>query len=297
MGCDREEVGDGALGIRVGALFAMLLVTWVTPLIPLRFQADENSMAPFLIKAFGAGIVLATAFVHILPEAAEAFEDECLGAPDFPFAFVIAAFACVVTFALEHSLVTVIHRKSVERMSAPILLERGSSFRRDSCADPERSKSVAAASSLVLEAGLIFHSLFIGIDLGVQDKPSDALGLAVALMVHQAFEGLALGSVLVSANTPWKTHLKYATAFALTTPIGIAIGIGIASSSSPNSPANLLVQGIFDSISGGILMTVALLDLLHPTFESVPSRPHALGYGLLAVALGVGAMSVLALWA
>lgn len=297
MGCEREEVGDGAMGIRVGALFALLFITWVTPFIPMRFQTDNNSLLPFVIKTFGAGIVLSTAFVHVLPEAAEAFEHECLDAPDFPFAYVIAAVSCVITFALEHSLINVIHRNSVDRLSAPMLLEHGGTGRRDSCADPVRSKSVAAASSLVLEAGLIFHSLFIGIDLGVQDQPEDALGLAIALVVHQAFEGLALGSVLVSADTPFKTHMKYATAFAFTTPIGIAIGIGIASSSSPDSPANLLTQGIFDAISGGILLNVALLDLLHPTFENIPTKPHSFLIGVFSVLLGVGAMSVLALWA
>src|SRR5690554_713008 len=142
MGCEREEVGNGAIGIRVGALFVLLFITWVTPFIPLRFQTDETSLVPFLIKCFGAGIVLSTAFVHVLPEAAEAFEHECLDAPDFPFAFVIAAFSCIITFGLEHSLITVIHRKSVDNMTAPMLLENGSSVRRDSCADPVRSKSV-----------------------------------------------------------------------------------------------------------------------------------------------------------
>ena len=39
--------------------------------------------------------------------------------------------------------------------------------------------------------------------------------------------------------------------FALTTPIGVAIGIGIEASFNENSLQNLVVSGVFDSVSTG----------------------------------------------
>ena len=39
--------------------------------------------------------------------------------------------------------------------------------------------------------------------------------------------------------------------FAVTTPVGVAIGIGIQSSYNEESLANLIVSGVFDSISTG----------------------------------------------
>ena len=39
--------------------------------------------------------------------------------------------------------------------------------------------------------------------------------------------------------------------FAITTPVGVAIGIGIQSTYNANSLANLVVSGVFDSISTG----------------------------------------------
>ena len=39
--------------------------------------------------------------------------------------------------------------------------------------------------------------------------------------------------------------------FTITTPVGIAIGIGIQSTYNANSLNALIVQGIFDSVSAG----------------------------------------------
>lgn len=47
--------------------------------------------------------------------------------------------------------------------------------------------------------------------------------------------------------------------FAITTPVGVAIGIGIQSTYNSNSLSNLIVSGVFDSVSTG---TPSLLPTL-----------------------------------
>lgn len=54
--------------------------------------------------------------------------------------------------------------------------------------------------------------------------------------------------------------------FSLTMPVGISIGIGMANIYDENSPSALIVQGIFDSASAGILIYMALVDLLAADF-------------------------------
>lgn len=52
--------------------------------------------------------------------------------------------------------------------------------------------------------------------------------------------------------------------FTITTPIGIAIGIGIASTYNANSTNALITQGIFDSVSTGRpLIPTCLTDVQH----------------------------------
>ena len=41
-------------------------------------------------------------------------------------------------------------------------------------------------TALMLESGVVFHSIFIGIDLGINSDPSVVRPLMIALMFHQA---------------------------------------------------------------------------------------------------------------
>ena len=51
--------------------------------------------------------------------------------------------------------------------------------------------------------------------------------------------------------------------FALSTPSGVALGLGIKSTYNDNSPAALGVAGVFDSVSTGILIYMALVRMLN----------------------------------
>lgn len=87
--------------------------------------------------------------------------------------------------------------------------------------------------------------------------------------------------------------------FSLTTPVGIAIGVGISSVYKENGPTALIVQGVFNSASAGILIYMALVDLLAADFMN-PILQSNLRLQLganISLLLGAGCMSVLAKWA
>ena len=87
--------------------------------------------------------------------------------------------------------------------------------------------------------------------------------------------------------------------FAVTAPIGVGIGTGISKSYNPNSPRALAVEGILDSISAGILIYMALVDLIAADFLSkrmrCNTRLQVVSY--IALFLGAGLMAALAAWA
>lgn len=87
--------------------------------------------------------------------------------------------------------------------------------------------------------------------------------------------------------------------FSLTTPLGIAIGIGISSFYKDNSPTGLIMDGVFNSASAGILIYMALVDLLAADFMNPRLRSNVrLQIGVnLSLLLGTACMSVLAKWA
>ena len=87
--------------------------------------------------------------------------------------------------------------------------------------------------------------------------------------------------------------------FSLTTPFGIAIGMGISNIYKENSPTALVVEGLFNSASAGILIYMALVDLLAADFMN-PRMQSNLRLQLgahLSLLLGSGCMSLLARWA
>lgn len=87
--------------------------------------------------------------------------------------------------------------------------------------------------------------------------------------------------------------------FAITTPFGICLGLGIATSYNENSPHALIVEGVFDATSAGILIYMALVDLIAADFLSKRLRcdRQLQVFSYLALFSGAGAMSAIAIWA
>lgn len=87
--------------------------------------------------------------------------------------------------------------------------------------------------------------------------------------------------------------------FAVTTPFGIALGIALSSVYKDNSPTALITVGLLNACSAGLLIYMALVDLLAAEFMgsmlqgSVKLQLNCFGAALL----GCGGMSVLAKWA
>ena len=141
---------------------------------------------------------------------------------------------------------------------------------------------------LLLEAGILFHSVFIGMALSVATGTSFIV-LLVAISFHrnrccrfslsqsltdslaETFEGLALGSRIAAITSlpptspkPWLMALAYGT----TTPLGQAIGLLVHKLYDPASQTGLLTVGVMNAISSGLLLFAGLVELLAEDFLS-----------------------------
>lgn len=100
---------SGALGVSLPLLSTKL-----------PFLNPQNDIF-FIVKAFAAGVILATGFVHILPDAFQTLTSPCLEhhGPwlDFPFAGLIAMAASVVTLMMD-SLATGYYKKQHMKKSS-----------------------------------------------------------------------------------------------------------------------------------------------------------------------------------
>lgn len=80
--------------------------------------------------------------------------------------------------------------------------------------DSEQRRKKLTMQCLLLEMGILFHSVFIGMALAVS-VGSEQVILLIAIAFHQTFEGLALGSRIAAvgwrpkAPQPWLMALAY----------------------------------------------------------------------------------------
>ncbi|XHG02784.1 hypothetical protein AWENTII_006115 [Aspergillus wentii] len=150
---------------------------------------------------------------------------------------------------------------------------------------------------LLLEAGILFHSIFIGMALSVATGTSFVV-LLVAICFHQTFEGFALGSRIASlipdlfspsSMKPWLMSLAYGT----TTPIGQAIGLVLHNLYDPASTTGLLMVGITNAISSGLLLFAGLVELLAEDFLSESSYETLRGRRRIEACIAVAGGAVL----
>ncbi|RFU24368.1 hypothetical protein B7463_g11974, partial [Scytalidium lignicola] len=169
----------------------------------------------------------------------------------------------------------------------------------------EKSQAVAfrqqIAAFLVLEFGIIFHSIIIGMNLGTAGDEFSTL--FPVLVFHQSFEGLGIGARLSAIPIPqrlgWLPWLLCAM-YGLTTPVAIAIGLCLKTTYNSGSFTANVVSGVFDAISAGILIYTGLVELLARDFifnpEQIDSNKR-LAFMVCCVFLGAGIMALLGKWA
>ena len=136
--------------------------------------------------------------------------------------------------------------------------------------DPSIYKKMSMNITL-LEGGILFHSVFVGMTISITVE--GYIVLLVAILFHQMFEGLGLGSRIAAVPYP-KGSVKpwlLVFAFGTTAPIGQAIGLLTRNTYDPNSAFGLIIVGVFNSISSGLLIYAALVDLLAEDFLSEES--------------------------
>ncbi|KAL3650751.1 hypothetical protein CASFOL_007154 [Castilleja foliolosa] len=369
--CTHDEEYEGcrddsyALILKLIAIGAILVMGVAGVSIPLlgkkrRFLRTDSNLF-VAAKAFAAGVILATGFVHILPDATLALTDPCLPKfpwSKFPFSGFITMMAALATLLADFVGTQYYEKKQETRKSQPAEvdllsdvasesgivaarsnngnvfgeeeggamhivgmhahaahhrhshpLEKGSCAGHDDSHGHTHSHRFGGGDdeggvrhivvSQVLELGIVSHSVIIGLSLGVSHSPCTIKPLIGALSFHQFFEGFALGGCISQAKFRSLRSTLMACFFAVTTPLGIAVGIGVSSIYNVNSARALIVEGVMDSISAGILVYMALVDLIAADFlskrMSCNVKLQMVSYFVLF--LGAVLMSSLAVWA
>lgn len=154
----------------------------------------------------------------------------------------------------------------------------------------------------ILEFGVVFHSVFVGLSLAVSGD--EFITLYIVLVFHQFFEGLGLGTRIAVTMLPkmgLPVSYGFVALYALATPVAIAIGLAVRTSFEPGNPSSLVINGVLYSISAGILIYTSLVELIAHEFlfsgplEGASNRTVAAAFSCMI--LGAGLMALLGKWA
>ncbi|KAE8695218.1 putative zinc transporter 12 [Hibiscus syriacus] len=224
---DEDRDKSRALRYKMAAIASILVAGAIGvcfPLLGKTFQAlrPEKNLF-FIIKAFAAGVILSTGFIHVLPDATENLTSPCLNENpwgNFPFAGLVAMTAAIGTlmvdvFATSHYTKSYLHKtqqsnggdeeKTGENeKDLPVHTHATHGHAHGSVSMLQSSDSAQLLRhrvvSQVLELGIVVHSVIIGISLGASESPKTIRPLVAALTFHQFFEGMGLGGCISQVN-------------------------------------------------------------------------------------------------
>ncbi|OUM57233.1 hypothetical protein PIROE2DRAFT_32885, partial [Piromyces sp. E2] len=268
------------------------------------------------VKLFGTGIILSTAFIHMIVPADQILTSEftykLFNEKYTSFAGVFAIIGIVITHFVQvyishyirnendnhsHNKKNIYHEKNSKTEAVATV---------DGCAEEQhgilhlmenKEKQIVC---YLLEIGISLHSVLIGVAYGMT-RDKELIPLMIALTFHQFFEGISLSSVFVEA------HFKRSLAiiimiitYTCTLPIGAIIGLIIRSAVESTDSVYLTLQGIIDAVAGGILVYDVVVNILSRHCNLSLFRNSTLGVKniqLIAFYLGLIAMAIIGIWA
>ncbi|KAL1204984.1 putative zinc transporter 10 [Cardamine amara subsp. amara] len=322
-----------ALDLKLIAIFTILITSLIGVCLPFfarsvpAFQPEKSHF--LIVKSFASGIILSTGFMHVLPDSFDMLSSPCLDNNPwhkFPFTGFVAMISAVFTLMVD-SITTSVFTKSGRREPSADVgsaethdQEMGSvvshhghghvhahgqalSLNLHGDNDKELASYLQLLRyrviAIVLELGIVVHSIVIGLSVGATNNTCTIKGLIAALCFHQMFEGMGLGGCILQAEYGWIKKMVMAFFFAVTTPFGVALGMALSKTYKENSPDSLITVGLLNASSAGLLIYMALVDLLAADFmgQKMQKSIKLQMKSYVAVLLGAGGMSVMAKWA
>ncbi|KAM0860835.1 hypothetical protein ACQ4PT_046284 [Festuca glaucescens] len=315
-----------ALRLKLIAIPTILIASVIGVCLPLfarsvpALQPDRSLFS--VVKAFASGVILATGYMHVLPDSFNNLNSPCLPKKpwaDFPFTAFVAMLAAVFTLMVDSLMLTFYNRKKGGAGPSTAVVadhespEQGAHWHSHghghghamAVAKPDDAE--AGQMQLrrnrvvvqVLEMGIVVHSVVIGLGMGASQSVCTIRPLVAAMCFHQMFEGMGLGGCILQAEYGMKMKAGLVFFFSTTTPFGIALGLALTKVYKDNSPTALIVVGLLNAASAGLLHYMALVELLAADFMG-PKLQASVRLQLIcltAVLLGAGGMSVMAKWA
>ena len=245
-------------------VFITGLFSCFIPSFIIHYISPNNHISTFeqCFRNLTSGIMISLATVHLFPDAEESF----IEITNIKWSGICVVLGILIMIIIEnivhHS--NYHHHHDTVHIDIDIPMSIISNNNKEETTNTNtlcvNSEVKIKTRAILLEIGCIFHSIIIGISLGIIKEEEELITLLIGLCFHQFLEGLGIGTIIFSAKFSKMKTFLFKIIFSITVPIGILIGISI------ESYENHMIQGIFNSISCGLLLYVSLVQLIAEDF-------------------------------
>ncbi|KAF9613898.1 hypothetical protein IFM89_012446 [Coptis chinensis] len=297
--------------VKIWCLILVFIGTFIGGISPYFMKWNEGFLV--LGTQFAGGVFLGTALMHFLSDSNEKFED--LTSKEYPFAFMLASSGYLLTM-LADCVISYVYSKENNGRDADVELQGGvqqqkqrsigtnsqSGIHREEgmanhCTKPSLAIASSLGDSILLIVALCSHSVFEGIAIGVAETKDDAWRALWTVSLHKVFAAIAMGIALLRMipDRPLLSCTAYAFAFAISSPIGVVIGI-VIDATTQGSVADW-IYAISMGLACGVFIYVSINHLLSkgylPQKSVLVDRPL---YKFLGVSLGIAVIAVVMIW-
>ncbi|KAK0144422.1 Zinc transporter ZIP1 [Merluccius polli] len=296
------------LQVKIGALLALLLLTLICGFIPARLKWFRNAdgtethrVVLSLISCFAGGVFLAACLLDIIPDYLGDINTELDARGlqiSFPVPEFIIAAGFFVVLILERIVLSCQQAHGDHEERAPLMQTNGRETANGSPTgldhDLEGSgphvhvdfQAHSSFRSFMLFLSLSFHSVFEGLAIGLQSTDSRVLEICIAILVHKSIIVFSLSVKLVQSAVRPAWVAAYIGVFAVMSPLGIAIGIGLTEAALTSGA---LIQAILEGLAAGTFVYITFMEILPHELNS----PEKQMLKVLFILVGFSVMAAL----
>ncbi|EDW89080.1 zinc transporter ZIP1 [Drosophila yakuba] len=251
--------------VAIVVLFVVTLIFCFIPYLLDRFykwtQRPENNAREFKVVLcllnFGGGVLIATTFIHMLPEVIDVVNalQDCHMLDPTPFGLpeVLLCTGFYLMYCIEETMHFVVRRRQQKKLREVITIKEAGE-------EEESPKEPNWLRGLGIIVALSLHELFGGMAIGLEMTLSTVWFMTGAISVHKLVLAFCIGMEIMMAHTRWLLAVIYLLVFSIVTPIGVGIGIAVSESAAANEPST--VSGILQGLACGTLIYVVFFEIV-----------------------------------
>ncbi|KAF6208597.1 hypothetical protein GE061_017055 [Apolygus lucorum] len=225
---------------------------------------STNLLLDHLLRA-GGGVLLATTFIHLLPEVREGVEKlQSSGElPVWPLQIpeLIMCFGFFLMYCTEelvHRCLLPDHSHECDGIHDE---EAGNNGKSHVYVDPERP-----LRGILLVIAVSIHQVFEGAAVGLEKEVKQMWTLLGAVAAHKLIIAICVGAEVLSGGAKFATQAVCLFVFAVASPVGIGLGM-LMTSNGGSSVGMEFASTMLQGLATGTLMFVVFFEILSKSQE------------------------------